>query len=193
MQYYAVGNRCAFDPVTLPEYDIEQSLKKLELACVHVDVVALARERIGRSRYVRGISADYAPGIVDCSSFVKWLYGEKGIWLPRRAIQQRDFGERVNTIVSGDLVFTSGYINLYHEDPDDGVGHVGLATGDGTVIHAAGQKEGIIETSLESFLGNRECRGIRRYAPASLLTVKLPHEHRVEYSEDLKWMILSRC
>lgn len=193
MYYHAVGNRCAFDPSTLPGHDVEESIKKLEYTCVQVDVVALAREKVGRSRYVRGVSANYAPGVVDCSSFVKWLYGRKGVWLPRRAIQQRDFGNVVETPAAGDLVFTSGYINLYHDDPGDGVGHVGLATGEGTVIHASGSKEGVAETSLNSFLGERKCRGIRRYFLPSLLTIEFPLERPIEYSEDLKWMILSRC
>lgn len=175
-----------------PGHDVERHIEEMELTSSIVDVVALARAQIGRSRYIRGIPAYHAPNVVDCSSFTKWLYGRKGIWLPRLALLQRDQGEAVAKPGVGDLVFTTGYLDLYHNDPADGVGHVGIATGEGTVVHAAGQKTGVLEVPYEDFVGKRGLRGIRRIAAPNILTVEFPPDRSIEYSEDIRWMILGR-
>ena len=72
------------------------------------------------------------------------------MWLSRRTIQQIDLGIAVNPtdVMAGDLVFVTGRINYYQDDPAQGVGHVGIATGEGTVVHAANKREGIIESTL---------------------------------------------
>ncbi|HYF04739.1 MAG TPA: NlpC/P60 family protein [Patescibacteria group bacterium] len=181
MEHRAVGNRCA---VNLEELGLPFSqivaldiLTDLGFKILEIDLVALARERIGISTYQRGIAAHEAPQIVDCSSFIKWLYAERGIWLPRRSIQQRELGEIVNLdqILPGDVIFTSGAQNYFHNDPADGVGHVGLATGQDTVIHAASRELGVVESELGSFVGN-SFRGARRYISKDLkvLTLESP-------------------
>ncbi|KKQ94039.1 MAG: hypothetical protein UT20_C0041G0007, partial [Candidatus Levybacteria bacterium GW2011_GWA1_39_11] len=143
MEYRAVGNRCAviLDSLHLP-ISHEETLIILNhkgFVLVEVDIIALARQCIGISQYRRGARPSEAPLVVDCSSFIKWLYAQRGIWLPRRSIQQRELGEVVNLdeLVAGDVVFISGRIDYYHDDPANGVGHVGIATGYGTVVHAA--------------------------------------------------------
>jgi len=113
--------------------------------------------------------------------------------LPRRSIQQRALGESVEyaDILAEDLVFVSGFIDYYHNDPADGVGHVGIATGDGTVVHAANRKVGVVETPLSEFV---ECkfRGIRRYVPSgcSVLTLETPVSREVETSGDVRWIVM---
>lgn len=198
MEYRAVGNHCAaiIDALHLP-ISREETLAILErkgFLMVKVDIVALARQCIGTSQYQRGARLSKAPAIVDCSSFVKWLYAERGIWLPRRSIQQRELGEMINRaeLIAGDVVFVSGHIDYYHSDPADGVGHVGIYTGNGTVIHAANKKVNVIESSFADFAGETKFRGARRYIPkgAEVLTLETPRGREVESADDIRWIVL---
>jgi hypothetical protein len=196
LQYRAVSGRVAvhLDSLNLSinnshalEILFEKGFREIK-----VDIVALARSRIGVSKYERGARLCEAPAVFDCSSFMKWLYGERGIWLPRRSIQQREKGEIIEreNVQAGDLVFTDGYQNYYITSPDDGVGHVGILTDEGTVIHAATKKVGVIESSFDRF--TEGClRGIRRIIPAGIdvITLETPPEREVETSDDLRWII----
>jgi len=198
LKYQAVGNRCAvnFKTLALP-VSREKALVLLAAKGFHqvdVDIVALARGCVGRSEYRRGARLREAPSILDCSSLIKWLYGQRGIWLPRRSIQQREVGEAVQLekVVAGDVIFVSGWINYYLDDPSDGVGHVGITTGQGTVIHAANRKTGIVESSIESFVGKTKFRGARRYVPidSEVVTFETPNGREVETEDDFRWIIL---
>lgn len=199
MNYRAVGNRCAVDiddlGLPLSRKRVMKILAGQNFIEITIDLVVLARQCIGVSKYRRGAAPELAPGIVDCSSFVRWLYGHKGIWLPRRSIQQMAVGRatRLASADAGDLIFTTGPINYYVRDPDSGVGHVGFVTNAKTVIHAAGEHRGVIETPLEQFIGGRnKLRGIRRYLPKtkSILTLQTPPGKTVETSDDIKWIVL---
>lgn len=198
MEYRAVGNRCAFDiakwELPISSAEALAILVSQGFKIVEADIVALARQCIGKSQYRRGARPSEAPGIVDCSSFAKWLYGQRGIWLPRRSVQQRELGESISLdeLTAGDIVFVSGRINYYHDNPADGVGHVGIATGEGTVIHAASRKVGVTEVPLTGFIGKRDLRGIRRYVPkgAEVLTLGTPSSREIETEDDIKWIIL---
>ncbi|MBI2474731.1 MAG: C40 family peptidase [Candidatus Taylorbacteria bacterium] len=197
MFFRAVGNRCAvcLNKLGLPFPDDELLPRLLDLGFkpIGVDIIELARSCIGRSLYRRGARPDAAPDIVDCSSFVKWLYGQRGIWLPRRSIQQREHGEVIqpSEIEKDDLVFTSGRIDYFDKDPTDGVGHVGIATGEGTIVHAANKKVNVVETALERFLDG-EWRGARRLLRkgAEVLTLEVPEERFVETADDIRWIVL---
>jgi len=198
MEYRACGNRCAviLDSLHLP-ISREETLAMLNnkgFALVEVDIVALARQCIGTSRYRRGARFFEAPAVVDCSSFIKWLYAQRGIWLPRRSIQQRELGEviNLNELVAGDVVFVSGWIDYYHDEPANGVGHVGITSGCGTVIHAADRKADVVETPLDKFVGKTKFRGARRYIPKNVkvLTFETPLNRDVEIADDMRWIVL---
>ena len=200
MEYRAVGNRCAviLDSLHLP-ISHEETLIILNhkgFVLVEVDIIALARQCIGISQYRRGARPSEAPLVVDCSSFIKWLYAQRGIWLPRRSIQQRELGEVVNLdeLVAGDAVFISGRIDYYHDDPANGVGHVGIATGYGTVVHAADRKVNVVESPLDKFVGETKFRGARRYISQNVevLTFETPLNREVEVADDIKWIMLQQ-
>lgn len=182
MEYRAVGNRCAVIlsslHLSISDGEILAVLKCKGFVLEEVDIVALARQCVDVSQYCLGTKLSEAPVIVDCSSFTKWLYGRRGIWLPRLSIQQRELGEvtGLDKLVAGDLVFTSGRIGYFDNNPMDDVGHVGVATGVGTVIHAANKKAGVVETPLEKFVGKTKFRGARRFVPQDVeaLTFKVP-------------------
>ncbi|MFA6524435.1 MAG: NlpC/P60 family protein [Candidatus Paceibacterota bacterium] len=197
-EYKATESRCAvmFDSFNLPISHKEalEILNRKGFEKIEVDILELAKQCVGKSQYRRGVRIFEAPAVLDCSSFMKYLYAQRGIWLPRRSIQQRELGEIVDIkeIMAGDLVFISGYIDYYISNPVDGVGHVGIATENKTVIHAANKENGVIETSLSKFINEINFRGIRRYVPKSVevLTFKIPINIDIETSDDLKWIIL---
>lgn len=120
--------------------------------------------------------------------------GTRGIWLPRRSIQQRELGTPVpiDEVDAGDVIFVSGWIDYYHTDPKDGVGHVGVATGEGTIIHAADRRAHVVESSFESFIGKTKFRGARRYIQKDIiiLTLETPPDREVEIADDLRWIVL---
>lgn len=198
MEYRAVGNRCAVDldalNLPIPRPDILSILARKGFVTVDVDIIHLARMCIGTSRYRRGARLSEAPAFVDCSCFVKWLYACRGVWLPRRSIQQFRLGTsiRLEDVRGGDLIFTSGWRNYYDDDPSNGVGHVGIATEDRTVVHAAGRTSGVVETPLETFVGKRKFRGARRHIPhgSDVLTLEAPAGRDVETSDDIRWIVL---
>ncbi|OGE80163.1 MAG: hypothetical protein A2660_02430 [Candidatus Doudnabacteria bacterium RIFCSPHIGHO2_01_FULL_45_18] len=153
--YMAVGNKCAVD---LEELCLPISTKAaLEILwqkgfrVAAVDVVKLARGCVSSSRYRRGANYFEAPFTVDCSTLTKWVYAKTGIWLPRHSIDQREMGKRVSDVRAGDLIFANGAKPYWFTDPTDGVGHVGICTGQGTVIHAASKDRGVVEDSIEDF------------------------------------------
>ncbi len=198
MKYRAVGNRCAVNisSLNLPVSD-EEALVVLTgkgFKILNIDLLSLALQCIGTSLYCRGAKPSEAPAVVDCSSFIKWLYGQLGIWLPRRSIQQRELGVPIpiKEISMGDVIFVSGAIDYYHTDPTDGVGHVGIATGKGTVILAANKKVNVIESSFDSFIGKTRFRGARRYVPKDqiVLTLETPEKREIEIEDDIRWIVI---
>jgi len=197
MEYRAVRNRIAvsINCLKLPISNEETLtiLNQKGFKAVKVDIISLARECIGKSKYSRGVRSSEAPAVLDCSSFIKWLYGERGIWLPRRSIQQREVGQEVNLeeIIAGDVVFVSGRIDYYDHDLKDGVGHVGIASGEGTIIHAANKKSHVIETPIGKFIG-KKFRGVRRYIPKDIevLTFETPLGREIETADDIRWIVL---
>ncbi len=198
--FRAVANRCAVDLslLRLPVSD-EQALALLTplgFCVIEINLIQVARSCIGVSRYSRGARLVDAPNVLDCSSFMKWLHAQQGMCLPRRTIQQIELGVEVNfsAMSAGDVVFTTGRINYYHDDLGQGVGHVGIATGEGTVVHAANSRVGIVENKIEDFVQRAELRGIRRYIPNPSRTVILetPPSREVEVSDDIRWIILQQ-
>ena len=197
MHYRAVANRVAVDftELNLPICDAEaiRILESIGFKIINMDIISEARNLVGRSQYRRSARLNEAPKVLDCSSLVKYVYGLAGIWLPRRSIQQRQMGQIINlpNRQSGDIIFCSGRIDYYKDDPADGVGHVGIISGPDTVIHAANSKVGIIESTISSFTDDEKFRGIRRIIPPQGINIlETPPDREVETSDDIHWIIL---
>ncbi len=196
-EYRAADNLCAVDlsSLKLPVSDFD-ALKILEILGFSIEktnISRLAWQCIGRSEYELGAHPNNAPHSVDCSSFTRWLYSQRGIWIPRLSIQQRSFGTKVDIseIRPDDLVFTrSGCGNYFEDDPLDNVGHVGVYIGNG-VVHAHSKRYHVVLESLGTF-AKSGFRGVRRYIPAksSALTLRIPKDLLVESSDDIRWIIL---
>lgn len=84
-----------------------------------------------------------SPSGFDCSGYVRYVYANAGVFLPRTADAQYDVGSPVSSdeLVPGDLVFFSTY--------DYGPSHVGIYMGDGSFIHASSSR-GVTIDSLYS-------------------------------------------
>ena len=198
MHFQAVGGRCALHLPSLELLiDDDEALKILEglgYRRVDVDFVALARQQIGSAEYRRGARSHEAPVVFDCSSFTKWLYGRRGIRIPRYSIQQYEACHSLSSdpFLAGDLAFRTGFHSWYRHNPSVGIGHVGLVTSDQTVVHAADGKRGVIEEPLSVWQGWEGFRGVRRLVPSGirLLTIECPSDAEIETSDDIRWKIL---
>lgn len=92
----------------------------------------------------------------DCSGFVQYLYGQSGIALPRTAEDQFGIGQslRPRDLEPGDLVFFR----------TDGrrISHVGIATGDGSFIHAPNSRSRVRVDRLDAPYWDERYAGARR-------------------------------
>jgi NlpC/P60 family len=92
------------------------------------DVVDLAERLIGHP-YAWGAEG---PKAFDCSGLTQYVFQQVGIDLPRRAIDQSEFGDSARRqLRRGDLVFFST------DDRKTLVTHVGIYDGAGTMINAS--------------------------------------------------------
>jgi len=81
----------------------------------------------------------------DCSGYVKYLYAQQGIQLPRTAYAQSKVGKYVSkdSLKKGDLLFF-----LTDKKRHIPITHVGMYIGNDKFIHAASRKKGIIISSF---------------------------------------------
>ena len=118
------------------------------------DIVRLAYSYRGARYRYGGTSA----GGFDCSGFVKYIYGKKGINLPHSSSALYSCGKPVaksSDLQPGDLVFFAG---TYRH----GISHVGIYIGDGKFIHASTHRGGVRVDYLNTDYYRRHYVGARR-------------------------------
>jgi cell wall-associated NlpC family hydrolase len=88
------------------------------------------------------------PSGFDCSGYVRYVFANAGIYLPRTADAQYQCGYAVSTseLVPGDLVFFSTY--------EAGPSHVGIYLGDGNFINASSSRGVSIASLYSSYWGS---------------------------------------
>ncbi len=96
--------------------------------------------------YVFGGTTPYG---FDCSGYVKYVFAQAGISLPRTADAQYEVGMPVSTyeLIPGDMVFFTTYTY--------GASHVGIYLGDGNFIHASSSSGVMISSLSESYWSSR--------------------------------------
>jgi len=104
-------------------------------------IVQSAKHYLG-GKYVWGGTQ---PKGFDCSGYVKYLYAQQGIRLPRTAYAQSKVGKYVSkkSLKKGDLLFF-----LTDKKRHIPITHVGMYIGNDKFIHAASRKKGIIISSF---------------------------------------------
>ena len=127
--------------------------------------VEIARSLIGVSAYEFMVEGCSPPATINCSVLVEYAFMKCGIRMPKNLYAQLYRGESLpedETVRDGDLIFATAKWGSYLDKTRavDGIGHNGILTSAGTVIHAA-FKVGVVEISEKKFLYGREYR--RRY------------------------------
>jgi hypothetical protein len=178
MKYRRAGNLCAVSIGALklpipPEQALRilQSLPGLTLirSGFGPQCLDMVRDLIGVAAYRRKALMRDAPERFDCSGLAKWFYGQLGIELPRRSLQQfEDCGEFISPFAAdfrpGDLLFARGMGHSYYrKDPSFSVGHVAIVSGPNTAISAV-PGLGVVEQDMSDLRRDR-FRGVRRIVP----------------------------
>jgi len=124
-----------------------------------VNIIHFARELIGNSEYSLTARMSDAPKKFNCSSFVKYIFQNNGIYLPRRATEQYLYGKLIpiNRARAGCLIFTTGRNGYYQNSP---IGHVGIVTELETIIHASSTVKGVKEQDIKDFTEKRKIVGV---------------------------------
>ena len=107
---------------------------------------------------------------IDCSAFVRAIYLQYGISLPRVASQQFLQGMPVekDRMIGGDLVF-------FQDTYKVGVSHVGFYIGEGNFVHASGKAKGVCVSSLDEAKYLKHWAGAKRIEAGSE-KMSLPEE-----------------
>lgn len=91
----------------------------------------------------------------DCSGFLKYVFAQKGIHIPRTISEIWDYGIDVNKPSVGDLVFFETY--------QPGPSHAGIYLGDGRFIHS-GSSKGVTISQLSQSYWSKRYLGSKRIA-----------------------------
>lgn len=100
-------------------------------------IVQIAREQIGTPYSWGGAS----PEGFDCAGLAWYVFQQAGIDLGTRYIPSLFELNHVDDPQPGDILF---FVRTYKP----GLSHVGIYSGDGKMIHAAGESWGVIESSI---------------------------------------------
>lgn len=89
-----------------------------------------------------------SPSGFDCSGYVRYVFANAGIYLPRTADAQYEVGTPISRaeLVPGDLVFFSTY--------EYGPSHVGIYLGDGNFINASSSRGVAIDSLYSGYWGS---------------------------------------
>jgi len=95
------------------------------------------------------------PASIDCSAFVKRVFSQVNIPLPRTSREQYELGVEVpiDKLEVGDLLFFKRKKRI---------GHVGIYIGDNMFIHAASKGKGVIISSIDSPYFKKSFIGAKR-------------------------------
>lgn len=120
---------------------------------VAADIIRLARRMIGI--------------VMSPTGFVVCCFLETGIILPDELLALHREGESVlgSDLLTADLIFRTGRHDAFHPgDRRYGVGHVGIYSGERTVLHASLSEGCVCEDLIDVFFDaeNGHFRGTRR-------------------------------
>jgi hypothetical protein len=204
MNQHSVGNRIAVNLESLnlpvPKETALEILKKRNIYPVEVDIVQLAREVTSKAKWKLPSRQWEAPYAFDCSSLTKWLFGQKGIWIPRRSLQQLQFCREEGSLhdlkeaAVGDLIFVSSpYKDGVKTDNVQDAGHVFIKVDDEHAICATNSElgTGVVELPISTILATRRFNVAGRVIPSlkDVQTLIFPPEREVETVDDIRHII----
>jgi len=204
MNFRNVGNRVAVDfdffNLQISNKEALEILKDQKIRHIDVDICEIAKKLVGIAQWRWASRQWEAPHYFDCSALTKWVYGQMGIWLPRRPQQQFEHCEEHGEIIKledsqcGDLLFFSSHTrNGKRVGLHEGNGHVCMLVEKNRVICALKSEsvKGIYNIALEDMLAARKLQAVGRVCNYhSLTTLLVPPDREIESSDDIKHVIL---
>ncbi|MBD8068090.1 peptidoglycan-binding protein [Bacillus sp. PS06] len=127
----------------------EKQVPKEQKYSVDTSVISVAMQHIG-TPYVWGGSS---PGGFDCSGFLKYVFAQKGVNIPRTVNEIWNVGSSVNKLSVGDIVFFQTY--------KKGPSHAGIYIGDGKFIHSESSR-GVTITKMSMSYWKERYIGAKR-------------------------------
>lgn len=128
-------------------------------------ITSLARQYVGSS-YVHGGNT---PSGWDCSGFVSWVYGQRGVTIPQGSHAQLNGGQSVSwgSLQPGDLMFfdltgPNGGARAEYQ-AGNYASHVGMYLGNGMMIHAANENVDTVIVPVDTPYYTDNFLGGRRY------------------------------
>ncbi len=173
-------------------------LKEKGIRVSDVDVVRLAKSLVAKAMWKYGARQWEAPLFFDCTSLTKWLYGQKGVWLPRRPVQQYKYLDSLAKIyglkeaVPSDLLFTSSpFQDGVKSDSTDGIGHVFIVSDEAKAVCATNSEfgTGVVEVSFEDIFKTRKFCGIGKVVCDGVVTLLIPPYRDIETVDDVRCVI----
>ena len=121
------------------------------------DIITEGISHLGQPYVFGATGGTNGTGAFDCSGLVQYCFAKFGINLPRTSGAQYNATVPVSLSEAraGDLVFKQGTYK-------DGISHVGIYLGDGTMLEAKGAKWGIVISKIDTT--SSHFAGIRRVA-----------------------------
>ena len=125
------------------------------------------RDAAGRCAEAVRVARELCGAEMSATGLIVRCYAEAGVALPDDLLELHLAGEKIlgSDLLPADLIFRTGRQDLYHGgDRRYGVGHVGLYTGDRTVVHASPAKGHVAEDPIDPFFDDEygRFRGVRR-------------------------------
>lgn len=138
---------------TFQNYWLDEDYGIEDLEPGRKDIILTARKYLG-VRYRRG---GRSPEGFDCSGFVSYVFGERGISLPRSAHNQYKKGKKVSddSVMPGDLIF----FNINGRS----ISHVAIYVGKDRFIHAPSNGKKVSYASMEDEYWRRTYVGCATY------------------------------
>ncbi len=104
-------------------------------------VLKIALSKVGAA-YRRRSHPESGPNYYNCSTFTMAVFAQIGIELPRFAIDQSYSGTTIIRLAPASLAFFENHYPI--ADPDRKIGHVGIVTKAGKLIHASYSKGAVV-------------------------------------------------
>lgn len=183
---YGTNGRCALDLSTLnvpvTKEEALKILKKRGFKSIESNIGNLSRQRLDGTKYKRHARQDQAPKLVDCRTFIIWLYAETGILLSTAALFESGCPINRSFMRMGDII-------LITDKTAPSGRHVGMAYDDNHVIHAQ-KGMNIAFQKFDQFLGSEKIIKIVRLTNMeSLATFECPSRKGITCSTDLELII----
>jgi len=112
-------------------------------------IISTGMKKLG-SPYVYNAPA-YHPRFYDCSSFIQYIYGVNGVFLPRNARQQYKMGTLIlnQRLKKGDLLFFTTGARKNRKGIAK-IGHVATYIGSNKMIHTYRPMNKVVITEIDS-------------------------------------------